>query len=324
MTTPARPPNAYQVEIPPGWEVVTPKSGFKLNIEFEMADAAGVPKPVNQGIPTEAVPLEKLPSGTDGDGIVLRARYAQVVSGSPLKAEHGVGFFTIGESNDPGSMLLSLGGGAGRESELVEVPAGTSLRRTYEHKGSVVRQFLVPVPNTPSDIALLSYSTPTLDRRDELLELFDSMVRGFGFDWESGADVPEVQDWVQNMANESGQPVTFVTDTGEERTVKPGSTKPGISFEMSGSPFGGAVTPIGLPLPQSRAVGLLLLVFLLAVAFTPVITLFAKAPVLVLGAMLSLAVARSQARKGWMAVTYVALLLGGIYFTAVAVYGGGS
>lgn len=304
-----------------GWEVINPKP--RLSIEFEMADAAGVPKPVEQGIPTENVPLDRLPEGTDGKGIVLRARYAQVVSGSPLKAEMGVGFYTIGESNDPGSMMQSLKEGDD-EVDLVELPAGTAVRRTYEHKGSVVRQFLVPVPNTPSNIALLAYSTSTPDRRNELLELFQSMAHGFGFDWETGASMPEIGDWLREMANESGQPVTYVTDTGEERTVEPGPSKPGISFKMQGSPFGGPVTGIGLPQPLSRAVGLLLLIFLLAVALTPTITLFAKAPVLVLGAVTSLALARSQAHKGWAAVTYVALLLGGTYFTALAVYGGTS
>lgn len=305
-----------------GWEVIAPKSGFRTSIEFEMADAARVPKPVSQGMPTEAVPLDKLPLGTEGPGITLRARYAQVVSGSPLKAEHGVGFYSIGESNDPGSMLGSLG--AGEETLLVELPAGTSLRRTYGHKGALVRQFLVPVPNTASDIALLSYSTSTLDRRDELLELFDSMARGFAFDWESGENIPEVQGWLQGMANESGSPITYVTGTGEERTVAPGAGKAGFSFKMQGSPFGGATTPIGLPLPQSRAVGLLLLVFLVAVAVASSITLFAKAPILVLGGVLSLRVARSQSDKGWQAVTYVALLLGGIFFAALAIYGGTS
>jgi hypothetical protein len=314
------PPNTYQVEIPTGWEVTSPKSGFKASIEFEMADAAGVPKPINQGIPTEAVPLEKLPAGTDGKGVTLRARYAQVVSGSPLKAEHGVGFYSIGESNDPGSMLQSLAGGD-EEHLVVELPAGPALRRTYEHKGSAVRQFLVPVPNTKSDIALLSYATPTVDRRDELLELFDSMARGFAFDWETGANMPEIEDWLRQMANESGQPVTYVTDSGEERTVSPGPAKPGVSFEMSGSPFAGGITPLGLPPPQSRAVGLLLLLFLLAVVFTPSITLFAKAPILILGAVTSLSIARSRAGKGWTVIAYVAALLGGIYFTALAVYG---
>lgn len=150
------------IELPVGWEVITP----------------GTPV---RGIPTASVPLELLPRGTDGPGITFRARYAEVVSPSPLEAETGVGIYSIGGSNDVVSMLGSIGVGD-RDVQLVELPAGKALRRTYEHRGSVVRQFLVPVPSTPSDIVLLSYATPTLDRRDELLDLFDSMARDFGFE----------------------------------------------------------------------------------------------------------------------------------------------
>jgi len=327
VTPPAGPPNSYRVEIPQGWELIGPKSQFVTSIQYEMADAAGVPTPPQSRIPTEKMSLEKLPRGTDGKGIALRARYGQVVSGTTLKAETGVGFYSIETSNDPGTILQALKE-HGEDAVLVEMPAGTAVLRTYEHKGSVFRQYLVPVPNTASDVALLSYSTSTPERRDELLELFNLMAQGFGFDWESGEDMPEVQEWIQGMANESGTAVTYVTDSGEERTVMPGPgsqrAKPGFSFQMQGSPFAGQTTGIGLPPQQSRAVGVLLLLFLLVISFAPGITLFAKAPILVLGALLSLGVARRQADKGWAVVGYVGAVLGGIVFLALTLYGGRS
>jgi hypothetical protein len=75
--------------------------------------------------------------------------------------------------------------------------------------------------------------------------------------------------------------------------------------------------------PQVKTIGILLLVFLLAVVFNSSLSLGTKAPVLVTGALGSLLVAMSLARRGgWAPVAAAGAVLAVVYLGAVATASG--
>ncbi len=75
---------------------------------------------------------------------------------------------------------------------------------------------------------------------------------------------------------------------------------------------------------QKIVVAVLLLVYTAAVALSSSISMFAKAPMLIVGVFAMAVIISALANRGWLAVAMVALALGGLLGLGLGMYGGGS
>ncbi|MGH8909998.1 MAG: hypothetical protein ACRD0K_26770 [Egibacteraceae bacterium] len=111
----------------------------------------------------------------------------------PVQASVTIAVRSIeGEGFDVAGMFRELSEGeTARRVDVAELDAGAAVRRSGRRRhmlpGSeelvdmVSRQFYVPVPNAPGELALLTFSTPTVALEAELCDLFDSMAATFVF-----------------------------------------------------------------------------------------------------------------------------------------------
>lgn len=195
---PAKPP----IESPSGFWVALPDGWVGLDVDPKTS-AASARKLVEQAarkdetIRANKVPLEQMLAQVTADaaasGVVFCACYFQVFDEeTAVQASLTVGFHS-GDGNDPASILGGLDDSDGRRLEVVDLEAGSAVRRAGRGRKAfpgleepvefISHQYFLRVPNTSDRIALMSFASPSVAFEEELADLFESMAQSFDFTW---------------------------------------------------------------------------------------------------------------------------------------------
>ena len=192
-------PSGFWVALPDGWV------GLDADPKTSAASARRLVEQAarrDETIRANKVPLEQMLAQVAADaaasGVVFCACYFQVFDEqTAVQASLTVGFHT-GEGNDLASILGGLDDSDGRRLDVVELEAGSAVRRTGRGERAfpgleepvefVSHQYFLRVPNTTDRVALMSFASPSVAFEDELAELFESMAQSFEFTWRKARD----------------------------------------------------------------------------------------------------------------------------------------
>jgi hypothetical protein len=193
-------PTGFWVALPDGWVGldVDPKTSAASARQLVEA-AARKDETIRQNRVALEQMMRHMAADAADSGAVFCACYFQAFDESTaVQASFTVGFHSAGDSSDPAAMLGDLDDGSGRRLEIVDLEAGSAVRRTGRGRKAfpgmdqpvefLSHQYFVPVPNAADRVALLTFASPSVSFEEELGDLFESMARGFEFTWRTGRD----------------------------------------------------------------------------------------------------------------------------------------
>ena len=191
-------PTGFWIAVPEGWVSLDVDPATAAGSAARLLDLAGLGVDERfRGHRADAERLlAQLASAAAAGGVTFAACLVTVVDDVlPVQATLTISVNALdGGGNRTGEVRAALAA-ADRERavEVVELDAGPAVRRAGRLRGAapgteeqltlVSRQFYVPVPGTGREVAVLSFSSPTLELEAELSELFDGMAGTFAFTW---------------------------------------------------------------------------------------------------------------------------------------------
>jgi hypothetical protein len=342
-----QPPNSFNLSLLEGWAMADAPPAGSRRVTLQRIDEGG-PPPALAGL---RVPLDELPDRPDQPGMQVRFSLHQGGTGSgTAAAELGVGFFAFGGDSRPEALMPVLAAGAREDTfDIVRLQAGPALRREGSEGRGWVLRFYVPIPATSGEIALLVFRGPEPKLPADVADRCDAMAGAFNFRFgDEPAPTPAeladpIRARIEEQAMETGGLVS--ADLGDGSLVS--ASGPAVLRRRSGaapSPFiedrygfrrvGWSGRPWQAPELAAEAAAkstgkenalagrAALLVWVAysvaALALAPGVT---KAPVVLLGVGITIAVLRRTGDASWKGVIILAAVLAVTLFLVLAAGG---
>jgi hypothetical protein len=136
--------------------------------------------------------LRKIGEEAAEDGAELCALCFDVDSdGRPVQAIVTVTLRSVDGSTDPAAILELIEEAEGGEvdADVIRTGSGTGLKITAQTEdGLLDLKALIPMPEVPGRVALISLVSPSLTHEDKVRGFFDALVGTFAFTWEDDSE----------------------------------------------------------------------------------------------------------------------------------------
>lgn len=193
MSEQTTPPDGFWLALPDGWFTldINPETSAQSIRTIVRAAIAGDERLAQfQGL------LEQTFSQTTRDVVAAGAQFCacyfnMINETLPIQASVTVSIVRT-EGGNGRSVIEREIASEGTTTSLVEIAAGQAVRRTRRRKEAVDGSdplelvsagYFVPVPATEDQVAIAQFITPSVFIADDMLDLFDTMMKTFEFTW---------------------------------------------------------------------------------------------------------------------------------------------